>query len=83
MGSLAVIVVLLGVAVASFRGDLIRYTLDPKTPFQTYRPPAAPDYAQRKAWYLLPTRPDTPAPGEPTADVFFVAPTTFEGGAQW
>jgi len=83
VGSLAVIVALLAVAAASFRGDLIRYALDPKTPFQTYRPPAAPDYAQGKAWYLLPTRPETPAAGETTADVFFVAPTTFEGGAQW
>jgi Protein of unknown function (DUF3089) len=83
VGSLLVVIALLGVAVASFRGDLIRYSLDPKTPFQTYRPPAAPDYAQRKAWYLLPTRPEAAVAGEPAADVFFVAPTTFEGGAQW
>jgi hypothetical protein len=83
VGSLAVIVVLLGLAVVAFRGDLIRYALDPKTPFQTYRPPAAPDYAQRKAWYLLPTGPETPSATEPAADVFFVAPTTFEGGREW
>jgi hypothetical protein len=81
--SLVATLAFLGVAVAVFRGDLIRYSLDPKTPYQTYRPPPAPDYAQRAAWFLLPTHPDAPAPGEPPADVFFVAPTTFEGGAQW
>ena len=41
--SLLGIVVFLGAAFAIFRGDLIRYSLDPKTPFQTYKPPAAPD----------------------------------------
>jgi hypothetical protein len=75
--------ILLALAVAIFRGDLIRYSLDPKTPFQTYRPPQAPDYAQRKAWFLLPTHPEAPAATAPPADVFFVSPTTFEGGPQW
>ena len=82
VGSLGVIVVLLALAVVAFRGDLIRYALDPKTPFQTYRPPPAPDYAEREAWYLLPPA-AAPAAGEPAADVFFIAPTTFEGGRQW
>jgi len=79
LGALA----LLGAAIGIFRGDLIRYSLDPKTPYQTYRPPPAPDYAKRQAWFLLPTHPATPGPGDRPADVFFVAPTTFEGGAQW
>ena len=83
MGSFVGMLLLLAVAAALYRGDLIRYALDPKTPFQTYRPPPAPDYAQSKAWYLLPTRAEPTAPGEPAADVFFVAPTTFEGGKQW
>lgn len=83
MGSLVGLLLLLGTAAILFRGDLIRYALDPRTPFQTYKPPPAPDYAQRKAWYLLPGRPEAASPGEPAADVFFVAPTTFEGGRQW
>jgi hypothetical protein len=67
----------------AFRGDLIRYSLDPKTPFQTYRPPPAPDYAQRAAWFLLPTQPAGPTASDPPADVFFVSPTTFAGGREW
>lgn len=83
VASLLAVVVFVGLVFEVFRGDLIRYSLDPKTPYQTYRPPPAPDYAQAKAWYLLPTRPQTASAGDPAADVFFVAPTTFEGGKQW
>lgn len=66
---------------AAFRGDLIRYSLDPKTPFQTYKPPPAPDYSQRGAWALMPA--SDAAAGQPAADVFFIAPTTFDGGKDW
>jgi hypothetical protein len=79
---MATIAVLL-VAYAIFRGDLIRYSLDPRTPFQTYRPPPAPDYAQASAWYVRSAHPDTPGAGEPAADVFFITPTTFDGGKDW
>jgi Protein of unknown function (DUF3089) len=75
--------ILLALAFAIFRGDLIRYSLDPKTPFQTYKPPPAPDYAQHGAWALLPTNPETPTAADPAADVFFISPTTYEGGAEW
>ncbi len=77
------LIVLLSVAFVVFRGDLIREQLDPKTPFQTYTPPPAPDYAQAAAWHLIPPHPATPAAGDPVADVFFVSPTTYEGGKQW
>ena len=82
LGLLSAIAVL-GAGFAVFRGDLIRYSLDPKTPFQTYRPPPAPDYAQRGAWALMPTTPDAPNAADPPADVFFVSPTTFDGGKDW
>jgi hypothetical protein len=81
--SLLGVLVFLGLAFAIFRGDLIRYSLDPKTPFQTYKPPPAPDYGRREAWFLLPTQPEVAAAADPPADVFFVSPTTYEGGAQW
>src|SRR5690348_16317208 len=80
---LAVAVGVLLVAYAIFRGDLIRYSLDPRTPFQTYRPPPAPDYARPADWWLLPAHPEAPAATEPAADVFFVAPTSFDGGHNW
>jgi hypothetical protein len=73
------------VAVASFvwRDDILRAALDPKEPFQIYRPPAAPDYASRAAWGLLPAKPDSVAATDPPADVFFISPTTFDGGRHW
>ncbi|HEY2358099.1 MAG TPA: DUF3089 domain-containing protein, partial [Phenylobacterium sp.] len=74
---------ILGVAFVGFRADLIRYSLDPKTPFQTYKPPPAADYAQRSAWFLMPTGPETPTASEPAADIFFVSPTTYAGGHEW
>jgi hypothetical protein len=82
IGTLAVLALLL-IAYTAFRGDVIRYSLDPKIPFQTYRPPPAPDYSQGRAWALLPTHPQEPTPAEPAADVFFLAPTTFDGGRHW
>jgi len=61
-----------------FWGDLVSTDLDPKVPFQTYDPPQAPDYRSRGAWNLR------PLPGDArTVDVFFVGPTTYDGGRNW
>ena len=75
---LGLLLVLAG-GVAAFWGDLISTALDPKVPFQTYDPPPAPDFATARAWYLR------PAPGRAgtPADVFFIAPTTYDGGRNW
>lgn len=80
-----VILALLLVASAAFvwRDDILRTRLDPKEPFQTYDPPPAPDYGTRAAWALLPVNPGAPSPTDPVADVFFVGPTTFDGGRHW
>jgi hypothetical protein len=77
------LVLLLGVATGVFWDDLMKTSLDPKTPFQTYKPPPAPDYARADAWWLLPAHPETPTAGDPPADVFFISPTTFDGGREW
>jgi hypothetical protein len=71
---------LLAVAAWVWREDILRTALDPKQPFQTYRPPPAPDYAKQEAWALLP---GPPPPGGPVVDVFFLHPTTFNGGRHW
>ena len=76
-------VLLLGVATGVFWDDLMKTSLDPKTPFQTYKPPPAPDYARADAWALLPAHPQTPDADDPPADVFFISPTTFDGGRNW
>ncbi|WP_297510063.1 DUF3089 domain-containing protein [uncultured Caulobacter sp.] len=64
-----------------FRYDILSNALDPKVPYLTYRPPPAPDYAKRSAWALLPR--EGPAPPDRPVDVFFVHPTTFDGGRDW
>ena len=79
VGVLLVIVV----GVLAFWGDLMRSALDPKAPFQTYTPPAAPNYANPRAWLLQPETPLTIQADEPSADVFFISPTTFSGGRDW
>ena len=48
------------VAAFVFRDQILRASLDPHQPFQTYRPPAAPQYASRSAWALLPADPGRP-----------------------
>jgi hypothetical protein len=74
--------VLIGTA-AAFWDDLQRNALDPKIPYQTYHPPAAPDYAQRTAWYLMPTHPAQVGRADPPVDIFFLSPTTYDGHEQW
>ncbi len=69
---------LLAAAVFVFWGDLVSTVLDPKVPFQTYNPPPQPDYALASAWYLRPGSVSTRQ-----ADIFFVAPTTYDGGRNW
>jgi hypothetical protein len=72
-----------GVVLYAAREEILRAALDPKTPFQTYRPPPAPNYANRSAWALLPSDPAHPPAADPPVDVFFVHPTTFDGGRNW
>ncbi len=76
-------VIFLGLTTVVFWDDLMRTALDPKAPFQTYKPPPAPDYAKRSSWALMPTTPQSPGANEPRADVFFVGPTTYDGGRDW
>lgn len=74
-----VIILLLLVAVLVLRGDILRGMLDPGVPFQTYDPPAAPDYRDDSAWALKDAMTDRT--GE--ASVFFLHSTTFNGGKDW
>jgi DUF3089 family protein len=76
--ALAVVGLVLAAGVYAFWGDLVSTALDPKVPFQTYKPPAAPDYMRSEAWYLRPS-----GTNALPADVFFVAPTTYDGGRNW
>jgi hypothetical protein len=70
--------VLLIIALLVWRDDILEALLDPKIPYTVYKPPPAPDYARASAWALLPRGGATA-----TVDVFFVHPTTFDGGRDW
>jgi hypothetical protein len=73
------LVLLLTIAFAVWRGDILRAGLDPKVPFQTYSPPTAPDYSDPATWALRDARTRESGP----AAVFFVHSTTYDGGAEW
>lgn len=62
-----------------YREDILRTALDPREPYQVYTPPPAPNYASREAWVLTPAAADA----ELAADVFFLHPTTYNGGRDW
>lgn len=79
----AMVLALIVVAAVRWRQDILQTTIDPKRPYQVYRPPAAPDYHLRGAWALLPAKPSFWTQADPPADVFFVHPTTFNGGRNW
>ncbi|WP_340645275.1 DUF3089 domain-containing protein [Phenylobacterium sp.] len=83
--SAAVATLLALVVMAAFvwRDDIASNALDPKEPFQTYEPPPTPDYRQRAAWALLPAHPDVWTAADPPADVFFIGPTSYDGGQDW
>ena len=78
------LVVALGLALAATWDDIMQAGVDPKEPFQTYvrHMPKAPDYSQADAWALNPAAQTSPQGAGPV-DVFFVHPTTFNGGRDW
>lgn len=73
------LVFLIAAAVAIWRGDILKAGLDPQIPFQTYDPPAPPDYASADAWAMKDVRAPTSGP----AAIFFLHSTTFDGGKDW
>lgn len=77
--ALTAVVLLIVVAAVAWREDILQTGLDPKVPFQTYTPPPAPDYAQPSTWALAGEATEPTGP----ADIFFVHPTTYDGGADW
>jgi hypothetical protein len=67
-------------AAYGWRDDIVKALLDPKVPFVKDTPPPAPNYAVRGAWALAPA---ADAPSNGAADVFFIHPTTYNGGKHW
>lgn len=78
IGAAAVFGLALLTAAVIYREDIWLTGLDPRTPHQIYEPPPAPDYTRDAAWALPP---GTRTLGR--ADVFFIHPTTYDGGRHW
>jgi hypothetical protein len=78
LAGVVVLIALTGLII--WRDDILQALLDPRIPFAVYHPPAAPNYAEGKSWARLP---GSLEPGDLPADVFFIHPTTFDGGKDW
>jgi hypothetical protein len=78
----AAVTAALGIALIATWDDIMWAGVDPKEPFQTYNKPKAPDYAQASSWALNPVAQNQHMQTGPV-DVFFVHPTTFNGGRDW
>ncbi|MGJ3230460.1 MAG: DUF3089 domain-containing protein [Oceanicaulis sp.] len=63
------------------RDQIFQTLLDPGIPFQTYERPDAPDYAEAEAWAARQIESLDEAGAAPA--VFFVHPTTYDGGSHW
>ena len=68
------------VALLVWRNDIHQALLNPELPYAVYKPPPPPLYDAAASWALLPG-PATST--DPAVDVFFVHPTTFDGGRHW
>ncbi len=75
----ALVVLIIG-ALMVWRDDILEALLNPEVPYTVYKPPPAPDYARAGAWDQLPGAADA---STEDVDVFFLHPTTFDGGADW
>jgi hypothetical protein len=75
----ATLTVLVGAALI-WRDHILEALLDPELPYAVYKPPPAPDYASSTAWALGPPGYRTKAEN---VAVFFIHPTTFDGGKNW
>jgi len=78
------LVLAVGLGLAVTWDDIMQTRVDPKEPFQTYvrHAPKAPDYSRASAWALNPAGQAARQPTGPV-DVFFIHPTTFNGGRDW
>lgn len=77
--AVALVSAVIGVGGMIWGDDILRAALDPQEPFQIYRPPPAPDYARASAWAIRPAG----SQDRHEADIFFISPTTFDGGRHW
>jgi len=66
-----------------YRDDIFQTIQDPGQPFQTYEPPAAPNYASLESWLAQPDLGVDPYTLTAKGDVFVVVPSVYRGGEHW
>jgi len=66
-----------------YRDDIFQTIQDPGQPFQTYEPPAAPNYASLESWLAQPDLGVDPFTLTAKGDVFVVVPSVYRGGKHW
>ncbi|GGD03330.1 DUF3089 domain-containing protein [Aquisalinus flavus] len=74
-------VVVIGLAAFALQENLILFLLNPKTPYETYAPPPAPDYSVDDNWAMLPTGSATD--GDEKAAAFYIHSTTYASREEW
>ncbi len=80
IGSLLLIILALAYV---YRDDIFQTIQDPGQPFQTYAPPAAPNYASLESWLAQPDLGVDPFTLSAKGDVFVVVPSVYRGGKHW
>ena len=66
-----------------YHDDIFQSIQDPGQPFQTYDPPAAPNYASLDSWLAQPDLGVDPYTLTAKGDVFVVVPSVYRGGKHW
>ena len=66
-----------------YRDAIFSHIQDPGQPFQTYEPPAAPNYASLDSWLAQPDLGVDPFTLTAKGDVFVVVPSVYRGGEHW
>ena len=66
-----------------YHDDIFQTIQDPGQPFQTYEPPAAPNYESLESWLAQPDLGVDPFTLMAKGDVFVVVPSVYRGGAHW
>ena len=82
LGIAGILLVILMLAYV-YRDDIFRTIQDPGQPFQTYTPPAAPNYASLESWLAQPDLGVDPYTLSAKGDVFVVVPSVYRGGEHW
>ncbi len=82
-GLILAVVVIVVTGVLTWRDDIFQTIQDPRQPFQTYEPPAAPDYATAESWLSQPDLSVDPFELDEKGDVFVVVPSVYRGGEHY